>query len=146
MSTQKFSRKWPAAFCVLALMSVLQSCAYLASSKQVEEAPPAVPLEQFNPAGLWIYEVRFVTGEANLDENGNGGYPWKEGYFVTQGWEGRLWKGTWHQPGNDREGGFEAQLSRDLRYAEGRWWYTRIGSDTSPSRRGAKFTLTRISP
>lgn len=87
-----------------------------------------------------------MTGEAMLNEKGNGRYPWKQGYFMTETWVGGIWKGTWHQPGNDREGGFELQLSEDLMFAAGRWWYTRIGVNTSPDKSGGKFTMTRISP
>ena len=130
---------------VLLFVSAMQSCAYLIPSKEI--APPSkAMLELFNPEGIWLYEDKLVTGEANLDENGNGKYPWKQGYFVTETWEGGLWKGTWHQPGNDREGGFELQLSQDLSFAQGRWWYTRIGDNTSPDHPGGKFTLTRILP
>lgn len=130
---------------VVGTLPVLESCTYFASSKRIVP-PPKITLEQFNPAGVWLYEDRIVTGEATLDENGNGKYPWKQGYFITETWDGGVWKGTWHQPGNDREGGFELQLAEDLRYAEGRWWYTRIGNDTSPDKPGGKFTMTRISP
>ena len=138
-------RKRLLVFAVLFFVLAMQSCAYLIPRKEI--APPSkVLLEQFNPAGIWLYEDKLVTGEANLDENGNGKYPWKQGYFVTETWEGGLWKGTWHQPGNDREGGFELQLSADLSFAQGRWWYTRIGDNTSPDHPGGKFTLTRISP
>lgn len=129
----------------LSVVLALQSCTYLATSKRYVP-PPEVTLQEFSPAGVWIYEDRIITGEASLDENGNGKYPWKQGYFVTQTWEGGIWKGTWHQPGNDREGGFELRLSGDLTYAEGRWWYTRIGADGSPDRPGGKFTMTRIAP
>ena len=138
-------RKFLLVFCLLAFLSVLQSCAYLAPRKEIVP-PSTVTLATFNPAGVWIYEDKLVTGEARLDERGNGKYPWKRGYFVTETWEGGVWKGTWHQPGNDREGGFELQLSEDLLHAEGRWWYTRIGEDTSPEKPGGKFTLTRVSP
>lgn len=126
-------------------MLALQSCAYLATSKRWVPPPEAV-LEKFSPAGVWLYEDKLVTGEANLDEHGNGKYPWKQGYFITETWAGGVWKGSWHQPGNDREGRFELQLSEDLTYAVGRWWYTRIGSNTSPDHPGGKFTMTRLSP
>ena len=98
----------------------------------------------FNPAGLWLYEDRLVTGEVELDEKGNGSYPWEDGYFVTETWTQGKWRGTWHQPGNDREGGFELELATDLEFAFGRWWYTRIGDDNAPPKPGGKFTLTRI--
>ena len=132
--------------CLLVFLVVLlQSCNFLASSKQPPVAAAPASIAEFSPAGVWLYEDRIATGEATLDENGNGSYPWKDGYFVTSGWDDGLWTGTWHQPGNDREGGFELQLSADLTFAAGRWWYTRIGDNHSPDKPGGKFTLTRIS-
>lgn len=130
----------------LVLLAMLHGCSFLATSK-LEPAPAAaVDYEQFSPAGVWIYEDKLVTGEARLDENGDGSYPWKEGYFVTAGWTDGLWTGTWHQPGNDREGGFEARISEGFDFARGRWWYSRIGSDTAPIRPGGRFTMTRVAP
>ena len=126
------------------LLGALQACSYLATSKRPTVSAPPSSIDDFNPAGVWLYEDRLVVGEAKLDENGNGSYPWKGGYFVTESWEGGVWKGKWYQPGNDREGGFELKLSPDLNFAAGRWWYTRIGTDTSPDKPGGKITLTRM--
>ena len=64
--------------------------------------------------------------KATLDKNGNGPYTQHQGRFVTTKIENRLWEGTWHQPGNDREGGFEVLLSEDEKEAKGIWWYTRM--------------------
>lgn len=64
--------------------------------------------------------------KATLDKNGNGPYTQWGGRFVTTKIENRLWQGTWHQPGNDREGGFEVLLSEDGKEAKGIWWYTRV--------------------
>ncbi len=64
--------------------------------------------------------------KATLDKNGNGPYTQHQGRFVTTKIENRLWQGTWHQPGNDREGGFEVLLSEDGKEAKGVWWYTRM--------------------
>lgn len=139
-------RKRFAPVVALLLLSILHGCAYLASSKRAPVPVEGVDYSLFNPAGIWIYEDRLVTGEAELDENGNGAYPWKDGYFVTIGWSGGVWTGTWHQPGNDREGGFEGRISADFSTVQGRWWYSRIGSDTAPIRPGGKFTLTRVEP
>ena len=141
----RLRRKTVFAYVVLSTLLAAQSCAYLATSKRW--VPPSeISLKAFNPAGVWLYEDRLVTGEANLDQNGNGKYPWKRGYFITTTWAGGIWRGTWHQPGNDREGGFELQLSQDLTYASGRWWYSRIGTDTSPDKPGGKFSMTRLAP
>lgn len=65
--------------------------------------------------------------QATLDRNGNGLYSQHGGRFTTTTIAGRLWEGTWHQSGNDREGGFELQLSEDGTEAKGIWWYTRVG-------------------
>ena len=64
--------------------------------------------------------------KATLDKNGNGPYTQHGGQFVTTKVEDRLWQGTWQQPGNDREGGFEVLLSEDGAEANGIWWYTRV--------------------
>lgn len=64
--------------------------------------------------------------KAILDKSGNGPYTQQGGRFVTTKIENHLWQGTWHQPGNDREGGFEVLLSEDGKEAKGIWWYTRV--------------------
>jgi hypothetical protein len=64
---------------------------------------------------------------ATLDRNGNGPYSQHGGRFTTTTIADRLWQGTWYQSGNDREGGFEIQLSNDDTEAKGIWWYTRVG-------------------
>ena len=65
---------------------------------------------------------------ATLDKAGNGPYTQHGGRFVTTQFANRLWQGTWQQPGNDREGGFEVLLSEDGKEAKGVWWYTRVGN------------------
>lgn len=131
------------ALVLLFAVLLVQGCAFLASSKEPTRLATPADLKDFSPMGEWIYEDKLVMGVAQLDEHGNGSYPWKDGYFVTSGWEDGIWKGTWHQPGNDREGGFEIRLVDDLSSGQGRWWFTRIGEDTSPSRPGGEFTLSR---
>ncbi|MBH0182148.1 MAG: SnoaL-like domain-containing protein, partial [Nitrospira sp.] len=64
--------------------------------------------------------------KATLDKNGNGPYTQQGGRFITTKFEDRLWQGTWQQPGNNREGGFEVLLSEDGTEAKGIWWYTRV--------------------
>ncbi len=64
---------------------------------------------------------------ASLDSNGNGPYSQHGGHFTTTTIADRLWQGTWYQSGNDREGGFELQLSDDGTEARGIWWYTKVG-------------------
>jgi len=66
--------------------------------------------------------------QATLDKTGNGPSTQHDGRFVTTKLADRLWQGTWQQPGNDREGGFELLLSEDGTQAKGVWWYSRVGS------------------
>ncbi|MDX1412136.1 MAG: hypothetical protein R3351_08255, partial [Nitrospirales bacterium] len=79
-----------------------------------------------------------------LDQQGKGTYEWQEGRFETTSLSNGIWKGTWHQEGNDREGGFELQLHPDLQSATGNWWYTRIGKDQDPLEPGGSFSLRRV--
>lgn len=81
-------------------------------------------------SGEWdIFEVEDEKRyKAILDKNGNGPYTQQDGRFVTTKIDNRLWQGTWHQPGNDSEGGFEVLLSEDGAQAKGIWWYTRVGT------------------
>lgn len=95
-------------------------------------------------AGEWEYEDGAVV-LLRLDERGNGPYAWKEGRFETRSLTGRTWHGMWFQKENDREGGFAVELSSDLSEGEGRWWYTRIGTDQNPKEKGGTFHLTRKS-
>lgn len=73
---------------------------------------------------------------ATLDKTGNGPYTQHGGQFVTTKFTDRLWQGTWRQPGNDREGGFELLLSEDGTQAKGVWWYTRVGTDLPAAHEG----------
>ncbi len=95
-------------------------------------------------AGEWEYEDGAVV-LLKLDERGNGPYAWKEGRFETRSLAGRIWQGMWFQRENDREGGFAVELSSDLSEGEGRWWYTRIGTDQAPKEKGGTFHLSRKS-
>lgn len=85
---------------------------------------------------------------ATLDKNGNGPYTQHGGQFVTTKFSDRLWQGTWHQPGNDREGGFEVLLTEDGTQAKGVWWYTRVGShkDIPPREHGGTYEWKRLTP
>lgn len=86
--------------------------------------------------------------KATLDKNGNGPYTQHGGHFVTTKFADRLWQGTWHQPGNDREGGFELLLSEDGMEAKGIWWYTRVGKHTGipPREHGGTYEWKRVTP
>lgn len=86
--------------------------------------------------------------KATLDKAGNGPYTQHGGRFVTTKFADRLWQGTWHQPGNDREGGFELLLSEDGLQAKGIWWYTRVGSQKNipPREHGGTYEWKRLTP
>ncbi len=86
--------------------------------------------------------------KATLDPSGNGPYSQHGGRFVTTGFADRLWQGTWHQPGNDREGGFELLLSEDGTEAKGIWWYTRVGTQKNipPREHGGSYEWKRLTP
>ena len=86
--------------------------------------------------------------KATLDRNGNGPYTQQDGRFTTTKIADRLWQGTWQQPGNDREGGFELLLSEDGAHAKGVWWYTRVGNQKNipPREHGGTYRWTRLTP
>ena len=85
---------------------------------------------------------------ATLDKIGNGPYTQHGGQFVTTKLADRLWQGTWQQPGNDREGGFELLLSDDGTQAKGVWWYSRVGNQKNipPREHGGTYLWKRLSP
>ena len=85
---------------------------------------------------------------ATLDKSGNGPYTQHGGRFVTTKFADRLWQGTWQQPGNDREGGFEVLLSEDGTQAKGVWWYTRVGTHKNipPREHGGTYQWKRMTP
>lgn len=118
----------------------------------IQEAPPTradkpgSEVETSILAGRWAYQEAGFSYTLILDREGKGRYDWQRGRFVTTGLDERVWQGTWHQPGNDREGGFEIQLAPDFMKGEGRWWYTRIGDQTDPIKPGGTFRLRRLSP
>lgn len=96
--------------------------------------------------GVWEYEENHVVYTLNLDARGNGSYDWQGGRFETWSIANGVWRGAWFQPNNDREGEFALSLSDDHQIATGRWWYTRIGDDTTPDQPGGTFTLRRLEP
>lgn len=85
---------------------------------------------------------------ATLDKAGNGPYTQHNGRFTTTQFSNRLWQGTWQQPGNDREGGFELLLSEDGKEAKGVWWYTRVGTHKNipPREHGGTYQWKRLTP
>ncbi len=121
--------------------SVLQPDVGGAPSRAVAPAPQFAAL-----AGAWEYEEGAVVIGLTLDGQGTGNYPFKGGRFLTTSLVGHEWRGRWIQAENDREGEFLVQLTPDLSEGEGRWWYTRIGSNRSPSEKGGRFHLSRSEP
>jgi hypothetical protein len=98
-------------------------------------------------SGVWQVQETDRAYEATLDTSGNGTYTWQGGQIKTIRFEGRTWEGTWHQPGNDREGGFELLLSDDRTQARGSWWYTRVDSRRVPAREwGGPYVWKRMVP
>ena len=107
-------------------------------------------LAQTDLSGEWeILEVEDDKRyRATLDKAGNGPYTQHGGRFTTSRFSDRLWQGTWQQPGNDREGGFEVLLSEDGKEAKGVWWYTRVGTRKKipPREHGGTYQWKRITP
>ena len=107
---------------------------------------PAIP----DLGGEWeILEVEDnKTYKATLDNAGNGPYTQHGGRFVTTQYADRFWQGTWNQPGNDREGGFEVLLSEDGTQAKGIWWYSRVGTQKNipPREHGGTYVWKRVTP
>ena len=116
------------------------------SQKLVSTAPASMP----DVSGEWdILEVEDEKRyKATLDKSGNGPYTQQGGRFVTTKIENRLWQGTWHQPGNDREGGFEVLLSEDGKEAKGIWWYTRVDTrkNIPPKEHGGTYHWKKATP
>lgn len=99
-------------------------------------------------SGQWEIHEEDKSYIATLDRDGNGAYTWQSGRIVTTRFHDRSWQGTWHQPGNDREGGFEVLLSEDGSQAKGVWWYTRVGDKKNipPRQWGGSYVWRRLSP
>ena len=100
-----------------------------------------------NLSGEWEVQEEDKSYKAVLDRNGNGSYSWQSGRIVTTVIAEQKWQGTWHQSGNDREGGFELVLSEDGSQARGVWWYTRVSekSDIPPRQWGGSYVWKRTS-
>lgn len=101
-------------------------------------------------SGEWeILEVEHDKRyKASLDKAGNGPYTQHGGRFTTTKISDRLWQGTWQQPDNDREGGFEILLSEDGTSAKGVWWYSRVGTHKNipPREHGGTYQWKRLTP
>jgi hypothetical protein len=105
---------------------------------------PVVP----NLSGEWEIQEEDKSYRATLDKSGNGTYSWQGGRITTTSFADRKWLGTWQQPGNDREGGFEILLSEDATEAKGVWWYTRVGDrkNIPPRQWGGSYNWKRLKP
>ena len=114
-----------------------------ASAQKVSEAD-GMP----DVSGEWEIEEEDKSYRATLDKSGNGTYTHKGGRLATTGYANRLWQGTWRQPENDREGGFEVLLSEDGKEARGIWWYDRVGEHKNipPREHGGTYTWKRLTP
>lgn len=96
--------------------------------------------------GEWEIQEEDKSYRAMLDRAGNGPYTHQGGRIVTTSSVDRRWQGTWHQTGNDREGGFELLLSEDGTQANGVWWYTRVGEKANipPRQWGGSYIWKRL--
>ncbi len=128
----------------------------------VAHAQPAVPAPQLvADPGVLRAPVTDLSGEweileveddkrykATLDKSGNGPYTQHGGHFTTTKFADRVWQGTWQQPGNDREGGFDLLLSEDGTQAKGVWWYSRVGTHKNipPREHGGSYQWKRLTP
>ncbi|MDA2910101.1 nuclear transport factor 2 family protein [Nitrospiraceae bacterium AH_259_D15_M11_P09] len=106
------------------------------------------PSDRPNLSGEWEIHEEDKSYTATLDRLGNGTYTWQGGQIGTTLFADRKWQGTWHQTGNDREGGFEVLLSEDGEEAKGVWWYTRVGDKTNipPRQWGGTYLWKRLTP
>jgi len=129
---------------MILLASVLLSSACASQSISIDSSPP--PSLQAGERQVLAGEWEFIdaTGAVvllTLDEQGNGRYEWNHGRFETHRLIDHTWSGKWFQEVNDRDGGFTIELSPDFSEGEGRWWYSRIGTDRAPTRKGGTFHL-----
>lgn len=129
---------------LLASALLSPACAYQGVS--VESSPPPSKTSQVSDrqvlAGEWEYiDPTGAVVLLTLDEQGNGHYEWKDGRFETHRLIDHTWSGKWFQEVNDRDGEFTIQLSPDFSEGEGRWWYSRIGTDRAPTQKGGTFHL-----
>ncbi|OGW47774.1 MAG: hypothetical protein A2V62_00200 [Nitrospirae bacterium RBG_19FT_COMBO_58_9] len=134
--------------------SLLLACTVLTAACAKPVVHRAVSLDSLPPstasqsedrhvlAGEWEY-VDGAVVRLTLDEQGNGHYEWKEGRFETQTLVDHTWHGMWFQKENDRDGGFTVEFSPDFSEGEGRWWYSRIGTDRAPTEKGGTFHLSK---
>jgi hypothetical protein len=92
---------------------------------------PSASTAALDLAGEWLIEEEDKTYTAVLDRQGNGTYTHQDGTLRAVSFEDGRLAGTWHQTGNDREGGFEVLFAEDGNEARGVWWYTRVGKQNN---------------
>ena len=131
---------------MILLASVLLSSACAYRSVSIDSSPPPSKTSQTGERLVLAGEWEFIdaTGAVvllTLDEQGNGRYEWNNGRFETHRLIDHTWSGKWFQEVNDRDGGFAIELSPDFSEGEGRWWYSRIGTDRAPTQKGGTFHL-----
>lgn len=103
----------------------------------------AQPIDRRVLAGEWEYVDGDAVDQLTFNEEGNGHYDWKDGRFETRTLIGHTWHGVWFQKENDRDGGFTVEFSPDFSKGEGRWWYSRIGTDHTITQKGGTFHLRK---
>ena len=138
---------WHESFRSAQLGGPLTSSSAVSSQRLANDPPLSITPDL---SGTWeILEVEDDKRyKATLDKNGNGSYTQHGGRFTTTKVAERLWQGTWHQSGNDREGGFEVLLSENGTEAKGIWWYTRVGKQKNipPREHGGTYQWKRAAP
>ena len=135
---------------------LLFACALPAAACANPAVPQPIPMDSLPPSmvsqpgdrhvlvGEWEYvSVDGGSVPLVLDEQGNGHYDWKDGRFETHTLIDHTWHGMWLQKENDRDGGFMVEFSPDFSEGEGRWWYSRIGTDHAPMQKGGTFYLSK---
>ena len=116
------------------------------SATSTQKIPAASDIPDLS--GEWEIEEEDKAYKATLNKSGSGPYTHKGGTFTTTNYANRLWQGTWQQPDNDREGGFELLLSEDGKEAKGIWWYNRVGNHKNipPREHGGTYSWKRLPP
>jgi len=114
------------------------------SRDSIPPLPAAHTADRRVLAGEWEYvDGDGAVDHVILDGEGNGRYNWKDGRFETRTFIGHTWQGMWVQKENNRDGGFTVEFSPDFSEGEGRWWYSRIGTDRAPTLKGGTFHLRK---
>lgn len=132
---------------VVLLMILCATPSVLTPGRAFSAEPSRPGSDAPDVTGEWEIQEEDRSYTATLDKDGHGPYTWQGGHITTLGIADRKWNGTWQQPGNDREGGFELLLSEDGMEAKGVWWYTRVGDRKNiPARQwGGNYIWKRVS-